>query len=167
MSFFKANKSALIILTSLVLVFQLFINASVYGQDDCATKIQEAQKYYEQGMIDETPQMLAPCMVDGFTRIQKVEAYKLIILSYLFDDDQFEAERTMLEFLKKFPEYEIMPNDPVEFVFLFESFRTTSVFSFGLSVGINVADPRIIEPYTTFDLGHADLKNTIRSGFQV
>ena len=29
-----------------------------------ATKIQEAQKYYEQGMIEEIPQMLAPCMAE-------------------------------------------------------------------------------------------------------
>ena len=118
-----------------------------YAQDDCATKIQEAQKYYDQGMIDEIPKMLAPCMADGFTRTQKIEAYKLIILSYLFDDNQFEAEKTMLEFLKKYPEYEIMPNDPVEFVYLFESYRTTSVFSFGITAGFNFTDPRIIEPF--------------------
>lgn len=167
MSFYKAYKSGLITATLLVLILQLSNNFTVFGQDDCSTKIQEAQKYYEQGMIEEIPQMLAPCMAEGFTRVQKIEAYKLIILSYLFDDDQFEAERTMLEFLKKYPEYEIMPNDPVEFVFLFESFRTTSVFSFGLSAGLNLTDPRIIEPYTTFDLNNADLKNTMRPGFQV
>lgn len=30
-----------------------------------------------------------------------------------------------------------------------------------------MADPRIIEPFTTFDLNHAVLKNTMRPGFQV
>lgn len=137
------------------------------AQDDCSTKIQEAQKYYEQGMIDEIPAMLGPCMQDGFTRTQKIEAYKLIIMSYLFDDDQFEAERTMLEFLKKYPEYEIMPNDPVEFVYLFESYRTASVFSIGFSGGLNFTDPRIIEPYSTSDLNVADISNSMRGGFQV
>jgi hypothetical protein len=106
-------------------------------------------------------------MADGFTRQQKIEAYKLIILSYLFDDNQFEAERTMLEFLKKYPEYEIMPNDPIEFVYFFESYRTTSVLSFGLTAGFNLTDPRIIEPYTSFDLSQATLKNTMKPGFQV
>lgn len=141
--------------------------ADVYAQDDCASKIQEARRYYDQGMIDEIPNMLAPCMSEGFTRTQKIEAYKLIIMSYLFDENQFEAERTMLDFLKKYPEYEIMPNDPVEFVYLFESYRTASIFSFGLIGGVNLTDPRIIEPYSTFDLREATLKNTIKPGFQI
>jgi len=139
----------------------------VYSQEDCSTKIQEAQRYYDQGMIDEIPSMLAPCMVDGFNRTQKIEGYKLIIMSYLFEENQFEAEKTMLEFLKKYPEYEIMPNDPVEFVYLFESYRTASVLSFGLSGGLNFTDPRIIEPFTTQDMRGATLKNTIKPGFQV
>jgi hypothetical protein len=167
MSYYSAQRSGLYITTMLVIGLQLLVNTNLFCQSDCVTKIQEAQKFYDQGMIDEIPQMLAPCMADGFTRVQKIEAYKLIILSYLFDDEQFEAEKTMLEFLKKYPEYEIMPNDPIEFVYFFESYRTTSVFSFGVSAGFNLTDPRIIEPFTTFDLTNATLKNTMRPGFQV
>ncbi|HEX2394136.1 MAG TPA: outer membrane beta-barrel protein [Bacteroidales bacterium] len=149
------------------LIFLNLLSVSLFSQEDCGSKIQEAQRYYDQGMIDEIPSMLAPCMADGFTRTQKIEAYKLIIMSYLFAENQFEAERTMLEFLTKYPEYEIMPNDPVEFVYLFESYRTASVFSFGLSGGLNFTDPRIIEPFSTFDLNEATLKNIIKPGFQV
>jgi len=151
---------------TILIGFHLF-SVNSFAQDECASKIQEAQRFYDQGMIDEIPSMLAPCMAEGFTRTQRIEAYKLIIMSYLFDENQFEAERTMLEFLKKYPEYEIMPNDPVEFVYLFESYRTASIFSFGLVGGINVTDPRIIEPFSTFDLSEATLKNTIKPGFQV
>ena len=60
-----------------------------------------------------------------------------------------------------------MPNDPVEFVYLFESYRTTSVFSFGLTAGFNLTDPRIIEPFTSQDMRGATLKNTMKPGFQV
>jgi hypothetical protein len=153
--------------TLLWLALLLAVPALLQAQTDCGTKIQEAQKLYDQGMIEEIPQMLAPCMENGFTRVQKIEAYKLIILSYLFDDNQFEAEKTMVEFLKKFPEYEIMPNDPVEFVYLFESYRTTSVFSFGLTAGINLTDPRIIQPWSVFDMSTVKLSNHMRTGFQV
>lgn len=155
----------IIVFSILLILFQL--PRKSFSQDDCSAKIQEAQRYYDQGMIDEIPSMLAPCMADGFTRVQKIEAYKLIIMSYLFTDNQFEAERTMLEFLKKYPEYEIMPNDPVEFVYLFESYRTASIFSIGIRGGVNFTDPRIIEPYSTFDLKEATLKNTVKPGFQV
>lgn len=168
MLFKNMTNLRVILLTILVPCFHLFINEGVsFAQEDCATKIQEARKLYDQGMIEEIPKMLAACMEEGFTRVQKTEAYKLIILSYLFDDNQFEAEKTMLEFLKKFPEYEVSPNDPIEFVYLFESYRTTSVFSFGITAGFNLTDPRIIEPFSTFDLSQAELKNSMKPGFQV
>jgi len=167
MSRLLSHKTILIKTFFLFTIILFFYGINLFGQDDCSLKLQEAQKYYDQGMIDEIPNMLSPCMETGFTRAQKIEAYKLIILSYLFDDDQFEAERTMVEFLKKFPEYEIMPNDPVEFVYLFESYRTTSVFSFGLLAGINLTNPRIIEPFTMFDVSKVTQKNIMKPGFQV
>jgi len=58
----------------------LTTGSTLRGQDDCAAKIQEARKYYDQGMIGEIPQMLAPCMESGFTRAQKIEGYKLFFL---------------------------------------------------------------------------------------
>jgi hypothetical protein len=161
----KNNNFFSVLVLALAAIFGF--SHGIYAQNDCSAKIKEAQRYYDQGMIDEIPNMLASCMADGFTRTQKIEGYKLIIMSYLFDENQFEAEKTMLEFLKKYPEYEIMPNDPVEFVYLFESYRTASVFSFGLIGGFNFTDPRIIEPFTTFDMNEATLTNTIKPGFQV
>jgi hypothetical protein len=154
------------VLFSGIMLIMIIFSPVAQGQSECSTKIQDAQKLYEQGMIEEIPQMLAPCMQAGFTRTQVIEAYKLIILSYLFDDNQFEAEKTMVEFLKKFPEYEIMPNDPVEFVYLFESYRTTSIFSFGFTAGFNMTDPRIIETYSVYDQRNVSLKNTMKPGFQ-
>jgi hypothetical protein len=154
------------LLVSSFMLMMILFNPVVQAQNECSTKIQDAQKLYEQGMIEEIPKMLAPCMQDGFTRTQVIEAYKLIILSYLFDDNQFEAEKTMVEFLKKFPEYEIMPNDPVEFVYLFESYRTTSIFSFGFTAGFNMTDPRIIESFSVYDQRNVSLKNTMKPGFQ-
>jgi hypothetical protein len=41
------------------------------------------------------------------------------------------------------------------------------VFSFGFAVGFNLTDPRIIEPFSAFDLSEATLKNTMRPGFQL
>ncbi len=140
----------------------------VYSQEDeCKNKIQEAREYYEQGQIDRIPDLLMPCIEEGFTRTQKMEAYKLLILAYLFDFNQAEAEKNMVEFLKKYPEYEISPNDPVEFVYLFESYRTTDVFSVGITAGFNITDPRIIEPFTALDYNIAKLKNTPKGGFQL
>jgi hypothetical protein len=167
MQHFITQRSAIIKNTLLVGTLTFLLQINLFSQEDCGTKIQEAQKFYDLGMLEEIPQMLAPCMEVGFTRNQKIEAYKLIILSYLLNDNQFEAEKTMVEFLKKYPEYEIMPNDPIEFVYLFESYRTTSVFSFGINAGFNLTDPRIMEPFTVFDLSNTSTNNTMKPGFNV
>ncbi|MBN2350692.1 MAG: outer membrane beta-barrel protein [Bacteroidales bacterium] len=147
-----------------LLVILIFNNHSV-AQDDCLKTLENAGKLYDQGIIDDIPELLAPCMESGFTRAQKTEAYKLIIMAYLFNDEQFEAENNMVEFLKKYPEYEIMPNDPVEFVYLFESYRTMSVFSINFTLGPNFTNPRIIEPYTLGDVNYTTLENSSGIGF--
>ncbi len=136
------------------------------AQSDCSKTLQEARNGYDQGMIDEIPRMLAPCMQEGFSRVQRIEAYKLLILAYLFDDDQFEAENTMTEFLKRYPEYEIMPNDPVEFIHLFETYRTTSEFSIGVMTGFNLTNPRIIEHYSIADRFSSEPDNKTGTGYQ-
>jgi hypothetical protein len=126
----------------------LILSCSVFilsGQEDCSSKLVEAQRLYRQGLIEDIPQLLQPCIESGFTRAQRNEAYKILILAYLFDGNQYNAENTMVDFLKKNPEYEVMPNDPVEFISLFETFRTMSVFSFGLNFG--PCQPYRVEEY--------------------
>ncbi len=145
----------------------IFILQAVNGQDDCGSKLLEARKLYKQGIIEDIPSMLKPCIENGFTRIQRNDAYKILILAYLFDGDQLNAENTMIEFLKKNPEYEVMSDDAAEFVSLFESFRTLSVFSFGLKIGPNFTNPRIIEPYSTGNSEYTKSKNILGGGYQV
>ncbi|MBN2481444.1 MAG: PorT family protein [Bacteroidales bacterium] len=157
------NCKTILLLSFIACVLQI----PVYGQEDCTARLQQAREYYEQGLIGELPELLLPCIEEGFTRAQKMEAYKLLILAYLFDYDQAEAERNMVEFLKKYPEYEVSPDDPVEFVYLFESYRTTSVFSVGVTAGFSLTDPRIIEPYTLLDYSYTDMKNNMKTGFHL
>ncbi len=154
-------------LKNIILLVLSFFFLSVFAQEDCLKSFQNARQLYDQGMIDEIPKILAPCIESGFTRTQKIEAYKLIILAYLFDDNQHAAERKMLEFLKKYPEYEIMPSDPVEFVYLFESFKTKAIFSMGITFGPNLANPRIIELYTAGDVTYNSSSDRTGAGFQI
>ncbi len=73
----------------------------------------------------------------------------------------------LLIFLKKFPEYEILPDDAAEFVYLFESYRTTSVYSVGITAGFNLTDPRIIEPYSVLDVSNTSFDSKMKAGFQL
>jgi hypothetical protein len=151
----------------ITLLISAFFYISAFAQEDCLKSFQTAKQLFDQGMIEEIHGILAPCIESGFTRTQKIEAYKLIILAYLFDDNQYAAEKNMVEFLKKYPEYEIMPSDPVEFVYLFESYKTKAIFSMGVTFGPNLANPRIIEPYNAGDVTYNSSSNSSGAGFQV
>lgn len=151
----------------ILLILSIALSLSLSAQKSCLNTLREAKELYEEGLIDEIPELLSGCMESGFTRAQRIEAYKLIILAYLFDDDQFAAEKTMDEFLKKFPEYEVMPDDPVEFVYLLESYKTSSVYTLNFTVGPNFTNQRIFEPYVATDMTVTDIKTKTGTGFFV
>ena len=155
-------QSTILIIIALILSWQ-----PAKSQDNCLSTLKEAKQLYEQGLIDEIPKILSSCMQSGFTRAQRIEAYKLIILTYLFDDNQFEAEKSMDDFLHKFPEYEVMPSDPVEFVYLLESYKTSSLYSINVYFGPNISNRRISESYTALDQNQTSLSDNSGTGYQM
>lgn len=146
----------------------LLINFDILSQDvDCKSSLEEAQKLFNQGMIDQIEKVLKPCIEKGFNKSERTEAYKLIIIASLLDGDQAKAENNMFAFLRENPEYEVLPSDPVEFVYLFETYRTKSFFSIGFIIGPNFSDPRIIESYSAGDLNNTISSNKIGAGYHV
>src|SRR5664279_1063308 len=98
------------------LLFCFYGQASAQGQS-CSYTLKEAQRLYQQGLIKDIPAMLQGCLEKGFTRRERQDAYKLILLCHLYNDDQASADSAMPKFLKKFPDYEINATDPKEFVY--------------------------------------------------
>jgi hypothetical protein len=165
--FVKSNQTLKKIRTNILAIMLLVLPViSLNAQDDCRNTLKQAKQLYEQGLIDQIPKILSSCMQSGFTRPQRIEAYKLIILSYLFDDNQFEAEKSMDDFLSKFPEYELMPNDPVEFVYLFESYKTSLLYSLDFFIGPTFSMRSVQERYTTLDQSQTTLTERPGSGFE-
>jgi len=136
--------------------FQLY-GITLHAQEECAFVLERAEKLYEQGIIEEIPALLSDCIQKGFNKEERLEAYKLVILSYLFDDNQIMAEQTLLEMLRKYPEYEIAPTDPVEFVYLFETYETIPVYSIGLGGGTNFSLLNITAKYGTHNLSNENI----------
>lgn len=139
-------KKLLLILPILLLAFSTEIKAQ---EEDCSFTLTKAQKLFDAGTIEQIPKMLQPCIDQGFSEEDKLQAYKLIILSYLFDNNMKEAENAMLNFLNKYPEYEILPADPAEFIQLFNTYNTIPVASFGAVAGTNFSNIRAINLYGT------------------
>jgi len=130
----------------ILLVFQ--VNPVSAQDEECAFTLREAEQLYDQGLIENIPQMLKSCIEKGFSKEDRLSAYKLIILCSLYNDDRELAHEQMLAFLKKYPEYEITPTDPEEFIFLFEEYKTRPIFDYGIFVGTNWTHGITVEPYS-------------------
>ncbi len=130
-----------------LLSFLLFIifGASTIAQENCALTLENAQKLYDNGMIEEIPNVLAPCMKSGFNSDERLQAYKLIILSHIFNNNMNEADKNMLMFLKKYPEYELSASDPAEFVQLFNTYRTNPFASISLKGGSHINNIKVLQ----------------------
>lgn len=141
------------------LAFYCLINNNVFGQNSCSQTLKQAQKKYEQGSIETIPSLIEPCIKTGFSRIELLQAYRLMILSYLFLDEQESAERWMNNLLEYEPDYK--PNvtlDPIEYINLYKSFRVEPFFSLGVALGVNQARPRMVN---NFGLGNTVLSPSV------
>lgn len=123
------------------LLLALFPISSMYGQsNDCSQVLQKAADTYKEGRISEIADMLQPCLESGFTKQEKVEAYRLLTLTYLYFNEREKAENAMINLLKNEPEYKLRQADPAEFVNLYNSFRTSPILLIGAKAGTNGVD---------------------------
>ncbi|MGD0341530.1 MAG: outer membrane beta-barrel protein [Bacteroidales bacterium] len=114
----------------------------------CAGNLKNAQSLFDKGQVEMVPGMLKECMRSGFKREEQIAAYKLLIQSYLFVDKLAQADSTMLDFLKSYPEYQVSPTDHSSFVFLFNSFKVKPVVKFTVHAGTNLPFLTFINPVT-------------------
>lgn len=134
----------------LFFVISMFV-ISVSAQEGCAYTLEEAQDMFDAGLIESVPEKLSGCLHRGFTSEEKLQAYKLVILSYLYDDNLEDADRVMLEFLSEYPSYEPVATDPREFIVLMESYDRRPVLMIGGSLGINFTFPLITGRMGTYN----------------
>ncbi len=144
---FINKKTAILSLVFLGLQFSSFVKA----QENCTSILEEAEELFDQGIIEDIPDILDDCLKNGFSPQEKIRAQKLIILSYLFDNRVNDAERVMLNFLRKNPEYKVKPTDAAEFAALLSNFRTIPVISAGVFIGGNLSFPGMIGQYGPYN----------------
>ncbi len=150
----------------ILLIIAIFSVKSIYAQDDCILKLNEAEKLYDDGKIEKIPSLLSNCIESGFNRENKIRALRLLTLVNLFEDNTIQAEKSILRLLKIDPEYKANKAvDPVEFIRLFNSFSTAPVFSLGVIGGLNFTKPHLIETFSFNEIKAANPKYTNGIGF--
>ncbi len=119
----------------------------------CTQTLRLARSTYEQGRLHEIPGLVEKCLQGGFTQDERVEAYKLLCLSYIYLEDPQKADEAMLNLLRTDNYFEIRPEtDPAEFVALYRTFRTDPIYRIGLKMGANATIPDVVDFLPANDL---------------
>jgi len=151
------------------------LSQSSYAQssenEGCVLVLKEAEKFYDEGKLEKIPSILDACVESGFSREEKIKAYRLLTLTYLFDDNKEMAEQSIENMLKLDPEHVINEAiDPIEFIYLYNEYRTEPILTYGINGGVNISNVRLIEQYSldNDNLNTDGSNNTYfnKSGFQ-
>lgn len=125
-----------------------------FPQSNCSEQLRQAERRFDEGLLDDIPQMIRQCIASGFTKEERVNAYKLLIQTYLFSDQKQKADEEMLRFLRSFPEYRVVSTDPKEFINLYGTYRTDPIMRIEACVGTSYSLPWVKEFYGIEDLNN-------------
>ncbi|HAS46035.1 MAG TPA: hypothetical protein DCS93_36470 [Microscillaceae bacterium] len=175
MTSYHIYKIRLIVGMVLLLSIHLVANADP-KEKDCAKTLEEAKAAYEEGRINDVPNILNDCMdvfednkvrKGNFDRNQKIEAYRLLSLTYLYLNEEDNAEKTLLKLLKLEPEYRLKNNEPSEFKNLYGNFRVRPVLAFGGKGGGNIMRFNVSKTFSTNNPQSSTETYTSGVGFQI
>lgn len=126
-------------------LFILFTVCEGFAQlTSCAQTLRLARSTYEQGRLHEIPTLLEKCIASGFSQRERVEAYKLLSLSYIYLEEPEKADAAMLNLLRTDHYFEINKDaDPAEFIALYKTFRTHPIYRIGAKLGANASQPNV------------------------
>lgn len=128
-------------------IFFLLCSVSAIAQTATpAQTLRLARATYEQGRLHEIPTQLNQSVIADMNKQEKVEAYKILCLSYIYLEESASADEAMLNILRTDPYFEVDEAiDPAEFVALWHTFRTTPIYRFGAKIGVNASQPNVSE----------------------
>jgi len=168
-TFNQSRQWVTIILKSLSLgFFILYINFSAFAQSVCSQTLSSAQGDFDAGHMYGIPSKLKDCIDGGLTKQERIQAYKLLTITYLYIDDPISAENSYLNLLRLDPEHVLDPNiDPVELIYLSRKFTTAPHFTLNLArAGINFSKPTIIHNNGVDNTANSAEEYKIGFGFQ-
>ncbi len=100
----------------LVLLILLLTSRCVNSQIKCSnTTLEESLKAYKTGNFNKVFDLLNPCLATGFGKEQKVQAYRLIAMTYIALDDNKNAILSVKKLLEIDPDFPPTVFDPMRF----------------------------------------------------
>jgi len=137
----------------------VFTSHLAFGQEEevldvCIQNIEIAQQRYDEGRIQDIQPLLTDCLNKGsYTKAEESQVLRLLTLSYIFLEDDKNAEATMLRLIETNHEFQVNATiDPTEFINLHEQFRYKPVFNVGIRYIFNFAQPVVTDLNSSLNL---------------
>ena len=134
----------------LIVISILILSKSASAQ--CTQSLNAAEDEYERGRLLDIPSMLSLCLKrNGFSKEEKIRAYKLLTKVYIFSDEEEMAEEALVDLLRVDPEHELNNLfDPAELFYLYNKFRTKPIFRLAVKFGVNFSGVNVIDEFTAY-----------------
>lgn len=161
-------------ITSAVFIFGVLILLSTHSaqaqdrQLNCTQKLNQAEDLFDAGSLSEIPDLLnsnrGKCFnKDGFSKEEKIRAYRLLALVHLFNDNGPEAEDAVINLLTADPEHPLSPDDPIELKYLFDKYRSEPIFRIGAKFGANQTFMKSIGEFGSYS-NESEVSKEYKSG---
>jgi hypothetical protein len=134
------------------------VSWSQQSQETTSICLEQAQDKYDQGILADIPYSLEDCLGrKDWIKEEKIEARKLLTLTYIYLDDLKNASNAMIDLLKEDPEHKPAPGDPAEFIYLYNKFKSEPLVAISARAGANITFINLIRSYTSSnDLVYGD-----------
>lgn len=146
-----------------LLFFSVSIGLAQTTDPRCVQTLRTARATYEQGRLHEMQSLLDDCL-NNFSKNEKIEAYKLLVLTYIYLEEPQKADEAMLDLLRTDNFFKPSDVDPAEFRNLYAKFRTKPVLSIGVRGGVLSTRVHVQEHYHIFanSQGKGTYKSNVR-----
>jgi len=132
------------LLTLFILVISI---SNLLAQSSCERNLNEARSDYSNGNLYAVPGKLGDCLEEGFSKTEKIEALRLLTLTYININQQEKAKATLIKLLNIKTDYQVTKNvDPSELYSLYKTIDTDIKYFIGVTVGLNLnsIQPKLI-----------------------
>jgi hypothetical protein len=153
----------------IILFFALIAlcSSQVQAQRSCRDRVKYARQLFESGQIEKIPAIIDSCINKGLEKELDIQAYRLLIQTYLFDYNREKAKETMFRFLKKYPDYKFTYNDPIEIKDIFYLFKVRPNWGFGFNAGLNFSQVQTSEIFSIYNLNSLKSEYNLKIGYFV
>lgn len=115
------------------------MSSKLIAQSSCERNLNEARSDYSNGNLYAIPGKLTDCLEEGFSKTEKIEALRLLTLTYININQQEKARTTFIKLLNVKTDYQVQENiDPSELYSLYRKIDTDIKYFIGVTSGVNL-----------------------------